>query len=82
MRNFKKYNINPTHFHIGYSFDISDEGGIYDISMPSLVDGSTATESFEQTMDETEKSCHIAGKITTLTLTERCESTTIMHEIL
>ena len=35
LRNFKKYNIKPNYKHIEFSFDVYDECGIYDISIPS-----------------------------------------------
>ena len=65
LRNFEKYNIRPEFTNIGFTFALSDDHGFDDIFIPSLVDGSTGTQSVEQTMDESEKICHIVGKIRT-----------------
>ena len=65
LRNFNKYNINPRYEYIKFTFNISDECGMYDILIPSSSSSSSSMGVIinEQTMNAFNKICKINGKI-------------------
>ena len=67
LRNFDKYNINATYGYIGFEFDIFDECGLYDISIPSALEETSwrCIITDRQIMSEEDKRCNIEGRLIT-----------------
>eukprot|EP01084_Bolivina_argentea_P250469 419648_1 len=60
LRNFEKYNIKTKYDYIGFSFNVCDKTGIYDICAPSSVESSDIVID-EQIKDQTK--CRINGRM-------------------
>ena len=70
LRNWECYNIKPKYQQIGFIFNVYDECGIYDISIPS----SNVIKIDKQTTDKTGNNCNIYGKLQTLDLSHNEDS--------